>query len=690
MKYSGIITRWGAAAYFALLASSVAIRHQLVGDFGVSYAQLTEFKIWVGWIYDATVALIPFALARLLRLARVPPFPAWITAATAIWVVLVANASFFRYFGARLDWWTVKHQWASVGDVEQSAGALAATGPVALSLVFLVLALAAAWKAYGDRPLSGPGWIHGALGISYLVLIVLVRQSPVWMNVVNLGEQNRLPVVSEHALFAWWAEASSDTETVGERVRGDLESARRAGLPGPAELLARFRDFRESEGPPQGASIRARENPAFPMLRTFEPGPEEAKALRERLGLDVSKPVKVLVLILETVRAFEYLHPETGPVVFPRLRSWVGRHGILFQQAYNSSLEMGQTVRGQFSILCSSLPNWGAPAVVIQYSTTEVACLQGVFRDAGHATAWFGGERANFHNKSAFELTHGTREMYGKEYFLARGITERIGDLGVADRPFYQETLRTLESLAPQGGAYFASATNTSTHFPFSELEEAPVPEPLRSRVSGPYRGYLSRLRYLDSALDGLLSAFFQSPASDNAVVVLVGDHSTQVRPPWPLDAVAEEELEYRVFLALLSKGMKRPGEVVHRPVHQVDIAPTVAAAAGLRAPVTWVGRGLFAPEPTPWLLARGNSLSYRTLGRGCYAELSESSPRCFEAEGRDLMMDPERVQVDEDPRLTEFFREVTRANRQALVLNLLAPRGSFVRSVEGRGVVLR
>ncbi|PJE58030.1 MAG: hypothetical protein COU81_02950, partial [Candidatus Portnoybacteria bacterium CG10_big_fil_rev_8_21_14_0_10_36_7] len=169
----------------------------------------------------------------------------------------------------------------------------------------------------------------------------------------------------------------------------------------------------------------------------------------------------------------------------------ISRHGLFFQQAYASAFTAGQTVRGQFATLCSMLPNMLGPATYIAFSALRVRCLPSLFLEAGYETLWMNTLPKNFHNSALFESLHGTKNFYDFDYFKSRGIAVRIGDWGLADHEFFDESLKLLNERHERGENLFVNMLTVSTHVPHKILPDYPPPEKM-SKAPGISEQYLS------------------------------------------------------------------------------------------------------------------------------------------------------------------------------------------------------
>ena len=132
--------------------------------------------------------------------------------------------------------------------------------------------------------------------------------------------------------------------------------------------------------------------------------------------------------------------------------------------------------------------------------------------------------------------------------------------------------------------------------------------------------------------------------------------------------------MSFRIPLALVTAGMKIPKRVAY-PVHQADVAPTVAAVTGVGGTVTWIGRNILSGRGTPWLYDDGGEVSYRTAARLCEAWVGNAKPICWAVPyPHDPMLGDRPEGLREDPQQTKLFKDVLRANREAITLNRLAP----------------
>ena len=187
-----------------------------------------------------------------------------------------------------------------------------------------------------------------------------------------------------------------------------------------------------------------------------------------------------------------------------------------------------------------------------------------------------------------------------------------------------------LENLAKKS-PLFAHAQTLSSHHPYQFVPGHEVDSSALglSQKAKEYQAYLSTLHYTDSALNHFFEELMKSEIQDNTLVVLLSDHSTGFIEPRPPDGpVQTNELLSRIPLAFVTKNMPHPTRVA-RPVHQIDIAPTVAAIAGVPEIRSWLGRNIFAHPSGPILVTSPNEIYSRCGDTICIAHRRQNVSHC-------------------------------------------------------------
>jgi hypothetical protein len=679
------MSRRAAWAYVVILAGALWwLRAQLVTEVGVSLQQAVALGLACGLVIDLAMALLVVGSAICVG-ATQPRFAHY--TAVALSIVLLgftaANVAYFGYFDARLEPWVIATYARELPAIRSSLWHLLATPAlfvclIALPLLLLLLLVMRPVRWRQSAPVLSVR--RGAAWVTAAVLLVLCATA-VKHRVVEGSS-----IVAEQ-VFVIWIEGQVGLRPLQGTARRGIEqalaSASAADPAAPARVLAALRDWHPQRAPVPGLDDFGA---ARPLVRRREANATHTRALRARLGLPTEGPVHVIVLFLESVRAFEMEHPALWPSVFPRTRALLAQHGLRFPTAYSSAWGGAQTIEAQFETLNSVLPNFRGPAVYRAYPDIRVKSLAAVASDHGYRTVWVSGSSENMLNKRAFESRHGTERFFGLDYLTAIPFEATHEWCGYPDRHMLQEAVRICEREAHDGRPVFASILTLSTHHPVTEIPEGPVPAALRaaatqSPAEKDYVGYLSRLRYLDESLDEFFRALFDGPLGDRTLVVMLGDHGQRYTPHLPIAQHQVVELMARVPFSLVTKHLPAPG-AISTAVHQIDVAPTVADIAGFTDDVPWVGRNALDGHGSPWVLAHDERLHYRFGDHACYTLEGDDAPRCYRVdEGTDPMLRAELSPVAADPAEMRFFQWVTIAAHQAIARNQIMPavkRASF------------
>ncbi|MCC7441894.1 MAG: LTA synthase family protein [Bdellovibrionales bacterium] len=613
-RFSPGMKSW--AAPLLAVISFWALRAQVVADAEVGLARAWELRLHEGLLRDLAVVILALgfgALGSALagRRAR-GGWRAGLVPLLLFWGMALLNVVYFRFFKSPLEWWVARDHAGDFFVVSDVGGGLALTALVALSVALmagaLVLGFRSGWGGFG--PLSRARAWGAAVAVALVFL--LVRQSPVWFRT-----RGGASALSHQVTLSWAGTLLSRPHSAGAAVE-DSE----VKFLEPGETRARLREFR-LRGVGAG---RAEPAPA--------PKGELLRARRHRMGLPLEGPIHVVILFLESQRAYEVLHPKWGPLVAPRLNAAFGRHGLLFTQSYSSAGLAGLTVKGQFATLCSFYSNRGGAAVYIRYPKLQVTCLGELFAEAGAQTIWMNPYHKGFHNKADFESRHGMRRFLDLEHFRLGGQEDEHG-WGLLDGTFLKLAAEEL-SKAAASGPVFAHLTTTGAHPPFAERDDGPLGPELGGLLEGAsdsYRGYLSRVRAADTASGAFIDSVFASPEGGRTLLVVLGDHGTTAKPPGDWGPVAARELFHRIPIAFLTRDLKAPQRVT-RVAHQIDVAPTLAAIAGLERPAGWLGRDLLAGTGSPFLFGGAEGASFRDEAGGCWP--GSEGPICMDGTNLD------------------------------------------------------
>lgn len=615
-------------ANLLLFFSLASLRIQTAIDLHYPAREWLSRGIWLGFVLDlACVALIN-TVASLLRPTKIRKI-IWILSALLIWGGVYSNSMYLKFFNSPLEFWIATDYIGDVMEFSDSVGSLSLAILAVLSIISVLISIFVL-----------------ALDQTELSTYTLKK----WMAVFILSiaftqyfESIKDPIAKQ--VYKFWIENYLHDQKLKKTLA-------------PEKTLAEYRDlYRPSVGSP---TIH------YPWVFVKD---ETAKRA-DLFGFNSKKPVHVILVFVESFRKFDFGTPRLRELIFPNLGALVEKRGVSFEQTYSSATTAGMTARGQFSTLCSIPSTMDGPSEFLAHYKVSVRCLAELFREAKYSTLWFNALNKSFHHTYEFEARHGTQFFYDRVYFQQPRIP---------DREFLSESLKVILKHADEGRPIFANLLTFSSHHPFVPRPDTPVPENLKAELKDfpEYEGYLSKFKYTEAALAQFIEDVFASSIGDQTLIVMLGDHSVNVRPPTIHTPLQAQELRFRIPLLFFSKHLKKPAKILD-PVHQIDVAPTLARIAGLRGDVTWLGRDLFRTltpgdsRGSPWFSKLDSGVPFRIKNKVCVATEYKSSPDCWLFDPlKDPLYDPPLKAVETDPKEVEKFQALVPSIRHFIKANV-------------------
>ena len=269
------------------------------------------------------------------------------------------------------------------------------------------------------------------------------------------------------------------------------------------------------------------------------------------------------------------------------------REGLTFEHFYASSI---QSSRGRFATLCSLIPLYRGKEPK-QLANNALHCLPHVLADAGYRTMiTSASDEPDFEDSTTFFGHLGFADVRF-ENPAGRGNDPAVWGVGLQDDAYYRKFFRQIdEQLAADPAApVFAVGINASHHYPF---DANPRQVPSASGTTKRARNYLGSLHAADAWLSTFFDELDRRPALQDAIVVLVGDHS------FPADehgihfnGLGAHEESFRTAFSLRWPGHISPNVAAGRAASQIDIAPTIADLLQLGGRSHFVGRSLVADD---------------------------------------------------------------------------------------------
>jgi phosphoglycerol transferase MdoB-like AlkP superfamily enzyme len=315
-------------------------------------------------------------------------------------------------------------------------------------------------------------------------------------------------------------------------------------------------------------------DPNYPFLK--RPLPQAAPlpfALR-------SKPNVVLIL-MESVRSFESGSYGAAASMTPQFDR-LAREGVLLKNFYANG---AQTIRGEFAIHSSYVPNVRGGPVYIDHPDLSVKTLPLVLKEEGYSTHWIGSHPPTFDKKIKFLSQHGIDKFHYD--VTAKG--KKLG-WGAPDEDLFQYAF---EILSKETQPFFAEIMTLSNHFPFGQYPTDAQAPPVTGQPL--YEKYCRGMYYTDHAVGRFLEMVRRSPLAENTLFIVTSDHGIWIFPddPQASSMIVRNEIFFRVPCLFWAPSLLKPAAIDVVSSH-VDITPSILDLLDIRTENAFLGSSVF------------------------------------------------------------------------------------------------
>lgn len=304
------------------------------------------------------------------------------------------------------------------------------------------------------------------------------------------------------------------------------------------------------------------------------------------------KQPNIIVIIVESLAAAAVSHLGTIATHSTPHLDTMAANGISFTNFFANSF---QTSSGLVATLCSAYPNYGE-----RFARTGLGkpllCMSDAFHRHGYETAFFTGSSTQYDRMNNFINAHQFDRIFSWENDRNHNLS---GPWGIHDGVMARKIadyLRHRKSEKP----VFLTWLTISTHPPFVLPNR--VVKPFKKTV-GKHADYLNSVHYLDAAIGSLKQQLEESGLMANTLIVVTADHSLDFKNNG-FDLFHARVRRDTVWIPLIMYGPQvlRNVEFDRNAVgSQVDIAPTLLAAAGIDVRNAFMGRHLFTFKSSPY-----------------------------------------------------------------------------------------
>ena len=343
-----------------------------------------------------------------------------------------------------------------------------------------------------------------------------------------------------------------------------------------------LRDFEPlGQRPPSPATVLLR-------ISTMSPAAGVPTAAPRRLP-------NVIIVVLESVAA-----------------RWTGLSGGLYETTPNLEAEsarslvfdnfyahIGRSSNSLAAILLSSYPKLGFRDFTEEYPHPAGTPLATVFRDRGYRTAFMMPSDLSWAGWGMFLQGAGFEEL--RDYHQL-SCSAPISSWGVEDRCMVDGMLQWLDQDPKR--PFFLLAWAHQMHHPYDPSPGVPLLNLLREPGPDQYDlgRYLNVLHETDHQLERFFEAIRRAGLDEDTLIVVVGDHGQAFGYPHDTYIQGRTVYEEDVHVPLMFWFPRLYHSAMRSKTigGQVDLAPTIAALAGLPAAPDWQGRSLLDTDHPP------------------------------------------------------------------------------------------
>jgi hypothetical protein len=287
--------------------------------------------------------------------------------------------------------------------------------------------------------------------------------------------------------------------------------------------------------------------------------------------------------------------------------------GLYAENFYGNSV---QTCRGQFATFFSMIP--GLRGKVFQdFPKTRFRSVAQILKENGYRTLYMQGHKdIGYDNTESFLKNNGFETVASIYPFLSRNDLSQIWGWGPEDGVLYKRLFEYLDG-KPQDKPFFVAIATIANHMRF---DQAPPSKRIHFKNPGSAKEhYANSVALSDRDLPIFFDELAKRPRYKNAIVIITGDHSFPVvEHGFEHVELFYHERKFKTPFLMIGPGIT-PRRVTTAS-SQVDIAPTILDAAGIRRVKNhFIGVSLLARhhEPDAVYLVQPYCGRYLSIVRG-------------------------------------------------------------------------
>ncbi|WP_404332908.1 LTA synthase family protein [Mesobacillus maritimus] len=295
----------------------------------------------------------------------------------------------------------------------------------------------------------------------------------------------------------------------------------------------------------------------------------------------VGKDMNVIYVHMESIQNFLIDYKLHGEEVTPFLNSLTREANMLYFDNFFHQTAQGKTSDAEFMI-ANSLYGLAQGSAFTTKGLNTYHSAPAILGQQGYTSAVFHGNNGTFWNRDEIYKSMGYDHFFDSSYYEMNEVD--MAEYGLMDKPFFEQSIPYLESLAQPFYANFITVTH---HYPFKLAEEEATIAP-HTTGNKTVDNYFQTARYADEALEQFFAYLKESGLYDNSIIIMYGDHyGISNNHNKAMEQVIGKEVTpfesaglQRTPLLIHVPGIE--GKVIHEYSGQIDLLPTLLHLLGL------------------------------------------------------------------------------------------------------------
>lgn len=343
----------------------------------------------------------------------------------------------------------------------------------------------------------------------------------------------------------------------------------------------------------------------IPEIEEFIETNIDHKRSEEMAGVAEGK--NVIFINAESLQHFVINNEVNGDEVTPFLNSLVEDEDTYYFENFYEQTGQGNTSDSEFLVENSLYP-LSRGAVFFTHGGNEYNAFPELIKEEGYTSSVLHANNKSFWNRDGMYDSLEIDNFYGEEAYEVSN--ENSIGWGLKDKPFFEQSIKYLESMEQPFYSKFITLTN---HFPFEMHEEDTSIDKFDSN-SNTLNNYFPAVRYMDEAIEQFFQDLKDSGLYEDSVIVIMGDHIgisanhnramaqyLDKEEITPYDQVQLQRVP--LFVHIPGHG---EGKVMDEVTGQIDLKPTMLNMLGIEQDKDiYFGNDMFSEDRKDYIALR-------------------------------------------------------------------------------------